>query len=121
MPFPINFSHPFVPGGHPLPLHEALRGPRGTLRSAAAAALRPGGGLSGAGDDHQAWGEGWENHGKTMGKCGEKPQIMENMWGKTMKHHETTNLADHFCVMNSVGVLSYPSLFHKLMENEGRS
>ena len=89
MPFPINFSHPFVPGGHPLPLHEALRGPRGTPRSAAAAALRPGGGLSGAGDDHQAWrerlGKPWENHGKmpkSWKTCGEKPQIMENTWGK---------------------------------------
>ena len=125
MPFPINFSHPFVPGGHPLPLHEALRGPRGTPRSAAAAALRPGGGLSGAGDDHQAWrerlGKPWENHGKmpkSWKTCGEKPQIMETRGGK---NHENPNLADHFCVMNSVGVLSYPSLFHKLMENEGRS
>ena len=49
-------------------------------------------------------GKGWENPGKTMGKCGEKPKIMENTWGK---NQETTNLADHFCVMNSVGVLSY--------------
>ena len=31
------------------------------------------------------------------------------------------NLADHVCVMNFVGVLSHPSLFHKLMDNAGRS
>ena len=73
MVFPMVFPNPFVPGGHPLPLHEALRGPRGTPRPAAAAALRPGGGLGGAGDDHQAWGERlgkpWENHGKMWGKA----------------------------------------------------
>ena len=87
MPFPINFSHPFVPGGHPLPLHEALRGPRGTPRSAAAAALRPGGELSGAGDDHQAWGERlgkpWENHGKMWGK-------VPNHGKHVGKNHETS-------------------------------
>ncbi len=59
-------------------------------------------------------GKGWENHGKMWGKA-------QNSWENVGKNHETTNLADHFCVMNSVGVLSYPSLFHKQMENEGRS
>ena len=59
-------------------------------------------------------GEGWENRGKKWGKT----QNHGKMWGKTMKKN---NLADHVCVMNFVGVLSHPSLFHKLMDNAGRS
>ena len=117
MVFPTIFSHPFFPGGHPLPLHEALRG-RGTPRSAAAAALRPGGGLGGAGDDHQAWGG---KVGKTLGKPWENAGKSQKSWENVGKNHENPNFADHFCVMNFVGVLSYPSLFHKLMENEGCS
>ena len=58
-------------------------------------------------------GKGWENHGKMWGKAPNH--------GKCGENHENHNLADHFCVMNFVGVLSHPSLFHKLMENEGRS
>ena len=38
-------------------------------------------------------GKGW----KTLGKS----------WENVGKKHENPNLADHFCVMNSVGVLSY--------------